>query len=43
MNDVIIEEIIKECKWYEKIVVKVFKRLFIKCYKIGIAFGFNNK
>lgn len=43
MNDIIIEEIMKECKWYEKIVVRMFAKMFIKVYKEGITYGFNNK
>ncbi len=40
MNEIIIEEILKECKWYEKIIIKIFKKLFIKMYKIGVKKGF---
>lgn len=39
----IIEEILKKCNWWERIIVKRNKRLIIKVYKIGITFGFNNK
>ena len=39
----VINEISKDLKFYEKIVVRMNKRLFIKIYKIGITFGFNNK
>lgn len=31
---VIIDEILKECKWYEKIIVKLFTKLIIKTYHI---------
>lgn len=39
----LIKEIMKELKWKERIIVKVFKDIFIKIYKIGITYGFNNK
>ncbi len=44
MEKEILEEIVKECKgWKEKVLVRLFPKLFIKVYKIGITFGFNNK
>ena len=39
----VINEISKDLKFCEKIIVRMNKRLFIKIYKIGITFGFNNK
>ena len=39
----IVNEISKDLKFWEKIIVRMNKRLFIKIYKIGITFGFNNK
>lgn len=36
-------EILKELNLRERIVVKLFAKTFIKVYKIGITFGFNNK
>lgn len=27
----------------ERILIKIFKKTFIKIYKLGITFGFNNK
>lgn len=41
--DVVENEIIKELNWRERIIVKVFAKTFVKIYKIGITFGFNNK
>ncbi len=41
--DVVENEIIKELNWKERIIVKVFAKTFVKIYKIGITFGFNNK
>ena len=32
MEKEILREIMKECKWYEKIIVKLFKKLFIRIY-----------
>lgn len=41
--DVVENEIIKELNWKERIVVKLFAKTFVKVYKLGITFGFNNK
>lgn len=41
--DAVENEIIKELNWKERIIVKVFAKTFVKIYKIGITFGFNNK
>lgn len=38
-----IEKLIKELNWKEKIIIKIFSKTFIKIYKLGITFGFNNK
>lgn len=43
MKNVVLDEVIKELNWREKIIVKLFKKTFYKMYKIGITFGFNNK
>ena len=43
MEEYIIRKITRELKWYEKIVVRMFKKVFVKIYKIGISFGYNNK
>ncbi len=43
MEKEIVEEIMKECNWKEKIIVKLFAKLIIKIYKVGITYGFNNK
>lgn len=43
MEKDVVEEIVKELKWHEKIIVRIFRKLFIKVYKIGISFGYNNK
>lgn len=34
-NEVIIDEIIKECNWKEKIIVNTYKKVFIKVYNIS--------
>ncbi len=36
-------DLIKELSLYEKIILKVHRKLFTKVYKLGITFGFNNK
>lgn len=36
-------EVMKELNWKERIVVRMFKKSFIKVYKLGITYGFNNK
>lgn len=42
-NEEIIEKIVNECNWWERIILRRNKKLIIKAYKIGITFGFNNK
>jgi len=37
------EEILKELNWKEKIIFKVFRKIFFKIFKIGVTWGFNNK
>lgn len=37
------KDVVKELNFVERIVVKMFKKTFIKVYKIGITYGFNNK
>lgn len=39
----VINEILEKCNWKERIIVKIFRNIFIKIYKIGITYGFNNK
>lgn len=39
----VINEISKDLKFWERVIVRMNKKLFIKIYKIGITFGFNNK
>lgn len=43
MEKLVVEEICKNLKWYERIIVKILKKTFIKTYKLGITYGFNNK
>lgn len=43
MEKDLVEEIVKKLKWHEKIIIRIFRKLFIKVYKIGITFGYNNK
>jgi len=39
-KDIVLEEVIEQLNFIERI---IFKKKFIKIYKLGIAFGFNNK
>ena len=45
MEKLIIEEICKNLKWYERIIVKIYKKIFYKAYRAGVAecFNFYNK
>lgn len=43
MEKLIVKEICKNLKWYERVVVRLFSKTFVKTYKLGITFGFNNK
>ena len=43
MKDVVLDEVMKELNWKERIIVKILAKTFYKVYKIGITFGFNNK
>lgn len=42
-KNVVKDEVLKELNFVEKIIVKLFTKTFIKVYKIGITYGFNNK
>lgn len=42
-KDVVLNEVKKDLNCRERIVVHIFKKIFVKAYKIGITFGFNNK
>lgn len=43
MENNIVKEIIKDLNLRERIIVVLFKKIFLKVYKKGITFGFNNK
>lgn len=43
MKNVVEDEIVEELNFMERIIVKIFTKTFIKVYKIGITYGFNNK
>lgn len=43
MEKYIVKEICKNLKLNEKIIIGIFRKQFIKVYKLGITFGFNNK
>ena len=38
-----LEKFMQNLNWKERIIVKIFRNIFIKIYKIGITYGFNNK
>ena len=35
MNERIIQEIMEGCNWKEKVIIRIFKRLFIKVFHNG--------
>lgn len=41
MKDVVLDEVMKELSWRERIVIRLFKKTFNKIYKNGIRKGFN--
>lgn len=43
MEKLIVEEICKNLKWYERIVVRLFKNTFVKVYHMGRILMFNKK
>lgn len=43
MEKLIVEMLCKNLRWYEKVVVRLCNKTFVKVYKSGITFGFNNK
>lgn len=43
MEKEIVKEICKNLRWYEKVVVRILNKTYVKVYKLGITFGFNNK
>lgn len=42
MKDVVLNEIMKELNWKERIIVKVFRKTFVKVYGITGKKIFNN-
>ena len=41
MEEKIIEELMKECEnWRERVIVKLFLKLFVSMYKLGLKEGF---
>ena len=37
------KEMLQNFSLFERIIIKIHKKLWIKVYKQGITFGFNNK
>lgn len=42
-EDIVLNEILKGLNKTERIKVRLFSKIFIKVYKLGITYGFNNK
>lgn len=42
-DNIVLDEVKNELNWKEKIIIRIFSRTFLKVFKIGITFGFNNK
>lgn len=42
MEKEIVKEICKNLKWYEKVVVRAFRKICVKCYLKGHIDTFNN-
>lgn len=43
MEKLVVEEICRNLKWYERVVVKLFRKTFIKVYHMGRILIFNRK
>ena len=41
MENLIVEEICENLKWYERVIVKLFKKLIYKVYRMGMISYFN--
>ena len=41
MEEELLKEICKDLNWKERIIVRLFKKSFIKVYKNGVKTGFN--
>lgn len=37
------KDVVKYLNWKERLIFKIFKKTFIKIYKTGITYGYNNK
>lgn len=42
-KDIVKDVVVKKLNFAEKIIVKIFRKTFVKIYKLGITFGYNNK
>jgi len=45
MDQIMIEELLKNCQWYEKVIVKIFKKSLVKLYhyiRISVINSFLN-
>lgn len=45
MEKLVVEKLCKNLKWYERVIVKRYKRLFYRIYRVGMrdCFNFYNK
>lgn len=43
MEKLVIENLCKNLKWYERVIVKLFSKTFVKVYHIGRITIFNKK
>lgn len=43
MEKIVVEEICKNLKWYERVIVKLFSKTFVKVYHMGRILMFNKK
>lgn len=41
MKDVVLNEVMKELNWREKVIVKILAKTFLKVYNTGVKRGFN--
>ena len=43
MEKLVIENLCKNLKWYERVIVKLFSKTFVKVYHMGRILMFNKK
>lgn len=40
MEKEILKEVMEECKWFERIIIRLFNKTFTSIYKLGVKKGF---